>query len=86
MIWLDDKGKIVILTDIDKKDLYEISQMKRTVLDLLSTQDKDFHDRDTNYWAFELVKLLEPEPEQICVEKLEAEKPKISSYKLNLDL
>ena len=77
MIWLDEKGKVVILTDIDKKNLYEISKMKSTVLDLIATQDTDFHDRDASYWAFELVKLLEPEPEQICLEKLDQKKIKV---------
>ena len=43
--------------------------MKKTVLDLLATQNKDFHNPDENFWAFELVKLLEPEPEQICLKK-----------------
>ncbi len=67
MIWLDDNGKIVIRTDIAAKDIYEIVHMKQTVLDLLATQNKDFRDSDDNYWAFELVKLLEPEPDQICL-------------------
>ena len=69
MIWLDDEGNIVIRTGIHKKDIYEIMAMKKSVLGLLETQHPDFHDRDENYWAFELVKLLEPEPEQICLNK-----------------
>jgi hypothetical protein len=68
MIWLDDNGKIVIRTEIEAKNVYELHSMKRTVLELLATQNKDFHDPDENYWAFELVKLLEPEPEQICLQ------------------
>ncbi len=69
MIWLDDDGNIVIRTDIKAEDIYEIDAMKKTVLDLLATQEPDFHNRDSNYWAFELIKLLEPEPEQICLKK-----------------
>ncbi len=69
MIWLDDKGNIVIRTEIKEKDVYELHQMKQTVLELLATQDENFRDRDRSYWAFELVKLLEPEPEQICLKK-----------------
>lgn len=69
MIWLDDKGNIVIRTEIKAKDVYELHQMKQTVLELLATQDENFRDRDRSYWAFELVKLLEPEPEQICLKK-----------------
>ena len=69
MIWLDDKGNIVIRTEIKEKDVYELQQMKQTVLELLATQDENFRDRDRSYWAFELVKLLEPEPEQICLKK-----------------
>lgn len=69
MIWLDDNGNIVIRTEIKAKDVHEIHHMKKTVLDLLATQNKDFHDPDENFWAFELVKLLEPEPEQICLKK-----------------
>jgi hypothetical protein len=67
MIWLDDNGNIVIKTDITKKNVNEIQEMKKTVLSLLATQDPNFYDRDENYWAFELIKLLEPEPEQICL-------------------
>jgi hypothetical protein len=67
MIWLDDNGNIVIKTDITKDNVNEIQEMKKTVLFLLATQDPNFYDRDENYWAFELVKLLEPEPEQICL-------------------
>jgi hypothetical protein len=40
--------------------------MKKSVLNLLSTQMADFTDREDNYWAFELVKLLEPSEYQIC--------------------
>lgn len=69
MIWLDDNGNIVIRTDITKNNLNEIVEMKKSVLNLLNTQMPDFMDRDENYWAFELVKLLEPEPEQICLQK-----------------
>lgn len=69
MIWLDDNGNIVIRTDITKNNVNEIVEMKKSVLNLLNTQMTDFIDRDENYWAFELVKLLEPEPEQICLEK-----------------
>lgn len=69
MIWLDDNGNIVIRTDITKKNINEIVEMKKSVLNLLNTQMPDFIDRDENYWAFELVKLLEPEPEQICLQK-----------------
>lgn len=69
MIWLDDSGKIVIRTHIDANNANEIQEMKKTVLNLLATQDQDFYDRNENFWAFELVKLLEPEPEQICLEK-----------------
>jgi hypothetical protein len=67
MIWLDDNGKIVIRTDIDVNNACNIQEMKKTVLTLLATQDPDFYDRDENYWAFELIKLLEPEPDQICL-------------------
>lgn len=67
MIWLDDNGNIVIRTDITKNNVNEIVEMKKSVLNLLNTQMTDFVDRDENYWAFELVKLLEPEPEQICL-------------------
>ena len=70
MIWLDDNGNIVIRTDITKKNVNEIVEMKKSVLNLLNTQMPDFIDRDENYWAFELVKLLEPEPEQICFHKV----------------
>ena len=71
MIWLDNSGKIVIRTEIDENNLYELHQMKRTVLELLATQDQDFHDRNSNYWAFRLVELLEPDPDQICLQKQE---------------
>lgn len=67
MIWLDDNGNIVIRTDITKNNVNEIVEMKKSVLNLLNTQMPNFIDRDENYWAFELVKLLEPEPEQICL-------------------
>jgi hypothetical protein len=67
MIWLDENGNIVIKTDISKNNINEIVEMKKSVLNLLNTQMPDFIDRDDNYWAFELVKLLEPEPEQICL-------------------
>ena len=69
MIWLDDNGKIIIRTNIEARNVNELQSMKQTVLDLLATQDENFHDRNSNYWAFELVKLLEPEPEQICLHK-----------------
>ena len=69
MIWLDDNGTIVIKTDIDKNNVDTIIEMKKSVLNLLNTQMPDFIDREENYWAFELVKLLEPEPEQICLQK-----------------
>jgi hypothetical protein len=69
MIWLDDNGNIVIKTDITKKNVNEIVEMKKSVLNLLNTQMPDFIDRDENYWAFELIKLLEPEPEQICLKQ-----------------
>lgn len=69
MIWLDDDGNIVIRTGITKNNVNEIVEMRRSVLNLLNTQMPDFIDRDENYWAFELVKLLEPEPEQICLHK-----------------
>ena len=69
MIWLDDNGKIVIRTEININNLDQIVGMKKSVLNLLNTQIPDFIDRDENYWAFELVKLLEPEPEQICLKK-----------------
>lgn len=67
MICLDDNGNIVIKTDISKNNVNEIVEMKKSVLNLLNTQMPDFIDRDDNYWAFELVKLIEPEPEQICL-------------------
>lgn len=67
MISLTPNGKIVIITDIDASDIYEVQNMKTTVLDLLATQNKEFHDPDNNYWAYELVKLLEPKPDQICI-------------------
>ena len=67
MIWLDDNGNIVIKTDIAKNNIYEVLEMKKSVLNLLNTQMPDFIDREENYWAFELVKLLEPEHEQVCL-------------------
>ena len=69
MIWLDNDGKIVIRTEIDKNNVDAIIEMKKSVLNLLNTQMPDFIDREENYWAFELVKLLEPEPEQICLQQ-----------------
>ena len=69
MIWLDDNDNIVIRTDITKNNINEIVEMKKSVLNLLNTQMPDFIDREENYWAFELVKLLEPEAEQICFRK-----------------
>jgi hypothetical protein len=69
MIWLDDNGKIVIRTEIEADNVCEIHLMKQTVLNLLSTQDDNFRDRQESYWAFELVKLLEPSPEQICLKQ-----------------
>jgi hypothetical protein len=69
MIWLDDNGKIVIRTNLEKNEMNEIVEMKRSVLNLLASQDEHFANRDENYWAFQLVQLLEPEPEQICLQK-----------------
>lgn len=69
MIWLDDNGNIVIKTEITKNNVDTIVEMKKSVLNLLNTQMPDFIDREENYWAFELVKLLEPEPEQICLKQ-----------------
>ena len=69
MIWLDDNGNIVIRTQIAKKDIGEIVEMKRSVLNLLSTQDESFANRNENYWAYQLVQLLEPEPDQLCLQK-----------------
>lgn len=71
MICLDKNGKVVIHTNIEIKNVYEIQCMKKSVLRLLATQNKDFHDPDENYWAFELVELLEVEPEQINIKNLE---------------
>lgn len=69
MIWLDDNGNIVIRTEIPANEVYELHEMKKSVLNLLSTQDSDFYDRNANFWAFRLVELLEPEHEQICLKK-----------------
>ena len=69
MIQLDQDNKIVIKTDIAKKNIYELVEMKKSVLELISTQSEDIIDRSASYWALELVKLLEPEPHQICLEK-----------------
>ena len=69
MIWLDDNGNIIIKTEINKNNLDTIVEMKKSVLNLLNTQMPDFIDREENYWAFELVKLLEPEADQICINK-----------------
>jgi hypothetical protein len=69
MIWLDDNGKVVIKTDIQAKDIYEVVEMKKSVLSLLSSQDKEMIDGEENYWAIQLIKLLDPEPEQICLKK-----------------
>jgi hypothetical protein len=67
MIALDKNGDIIIITNIKASDISELHNMKQTVLDLLATQNKEFHDPDNNYWGFELVKLLDPKPEQICI-------------------
>lgn len=71
MICVDKKGKVVIHTDIEIRRIDEIQCMKKAVLRLLATQNKDFHDPDENYWAFELVNLLEVEPEQINIKSNE---------------
>jgi hypothetical protein len=67
MIWLDDNGKVVIKTEIPAKDIYEVVEMKKSVLNLMSSQNKDMIDGEENYWAIQLIKLLDPEPEQICL-------------------
>ena len=67
MIWLDDNGTIVIKTDITKNNVYELMRMKNSVLALLETQEAEFADKDENYWAFQLVRLLEPNDDQICL-------------------
>ena len=67
MICVDNSGKIVIRTDIEVRDINEIQCMKKSVLRLLATQNKDFHDPEENFWAFELVELLEPKTEQIKI-------------------
>lgn len=69
MICVDNSGKIVIRTDIQEKQFFELQCMKKAVLRLLATQDTDFHNKDENYWAFRLVELLEPEEEQIILKK-----------------
>jgi hypothetical protein len=74
MLWIDHNGKIVIGTEIEAKNLYEIHFMKQTILELLATQHIDYHDQDKNYWAFELVKILEPQPDQVCLEQFCLEK------------
>ena len=43
--------------------------LKKSVLNLLNTQMPEFIDKEENFWAFELVKLLEPTPEQICLKE-----------------
>jgi len=67
MICVDNSGKIVIRTDIEVRDINDIQCMKKSVLRLLATQNKDFHDPEENFWAFELVELLEPKTEQIKI-------------------
>lgn len=67
MICVDENGKVVIHTDIEVRNIYEIQCMKKSVLRLLATQNKDFHDPEENFWAFELVELLEPKTEQIKI-------------------
>ena len=69
MICVDNSGKIVIRTDIQEKQFFELQCMKKAVLRLLATQDTDFHNKAENYWAFRLVELLEPEEEQIILKK-----------------
>lgn len=67
MILLDKNGFLVIQTDIDKDNIDALLAMKQTVLGLLATQDSDFYDKETNYWAFRLVEFLEPSASQICL-------------------
>lgn len=69
MIQLDQDNKIVIKTGITEKDAYELFMMKNSVLHLLSHQNEDILDQAENYWAIALVKLLEVEPEQLCLKK-----------------
>ena len=69
MIWLDDKGEIVIRTQLHCNQIDEIVEMKRSVLNLLNTQSQEFIYREENYWAYRLVQLLEPEADQICLQK-----------------
>lgn len=69
MIQLDQDNKIVIKTDITEKDAYELFLMKNSVLTLLSHQNDDIMNQAENYWAIELVKLLDVEPEQLCFKK-----------------
>jgi hypothetical protein len=69
MILLNAEGNIIINTKMGENEIDNIVEMKRSVLNLLCTQDEHFANRDENYWAYQLVQLLEPESEQICIKK-----------------
>ena len=69
MIWLDEDGHIVIKTNLTTKELDQIIDMKNSITFLIKTQDKDFHNSDINYNAFELLSYLEFEANQICLSK-----------------
>lgn len=64
MIVIQEDGKVTVTTDINKLNIFELRMRKMAILDLLASQSDDMLDSETNYFAIQMLKDLEPTEEQ----------------------
>lgn len=70
MIWLDDKGHIVMRSNYNYKSAEDIVNYQKSIIHLLQTQNHDCVNEETTYNALDLLENLLFEPAQVNVEEL----------------